>query len=76
MDEIKIGAHEIYLAPENITLEKAEKENSELSEVIKNEDIVLKGEAEPKENIPKKEIVDLRKETVRFTVWPTEQNRQ
>ncbi|MBR5223344.1 MAG: RHS repeat protein, partial [Clostridia bacterium] len=61
MDEIKIGAHEIYLAPENITLEKAEKENNELSEVIKNEDIALKGEAEPKENIHKKEIVDLRK---------------
>ena len=55
MDEIKIGAEEIYLAPENITLEKAEKENNELSDVIKNEDIALKVEAEPKENILKKE---------------------
>ena len=32
MDEIKIGAHEIYLAPENITLEKLDElEDSSVS---------------------------------------------
>ena len=60
MKNEKLGAEEIYLAPETINSDSASVENSELTDEMTNEDTPVMVEAEPKKTIRVSEILNLR----------------
>ncbi len=60
MDEIKNGVEEIVLAPQTNESEEVLTSNEQISEVTKDEDIVVTLEAEPKKNVRVNEILELR----------------